>query len=202
MSSFNPVTFEHEIATVRAEDTASETARRAKRKAEAALFEAVIEKARPVLKAIGTRPKLGEQIRHHADVNYDGGQRTTEHADFRAVLLGGDDEPSWDCPRANEGTSAGLGLWLREDGTLFEVKSSGSWSRWQGSSWGWAATVKEYDSPEAALNDGWVEVGSYVAAIAEAVSAAVGKRTKSIETDRARAEQVAAISALLGKGRR
>ncbi len=185
-------------ATVAAEAKEADTAREQLEAAQADLFERVIKTARPALRAIGTRPLIAYSIKHHADVNYYGGIEEEERPPWRAVCLSAESfDPTEDAPRANEGSFEGEDLAVREDGILVELRYSGSWSRWQGSSWGWTAEVIEYANPAEAIGAGWTDIDSYIERLTEALDTAIGSRKKAVAANRARAEQLGAIVSLL-----
>jgi hypothetical protein len=186
------------IASVAAEAREADAAREQLEAAQAALLERVIASVRPALRALGTRPLVAQHVAHHADVNHNGGVRTEERYPSRCVCISeGEPGPMEDTPRANEGTYHGEDLFIREDGTLIGLTYSGSWSRWQGSSWGWTAEITEYVSPLEAIAAGWARVDAYVRNLAAAVVKAEGSRKNAIAANRARAEQLTAIVALL-----
>ena len=190
-------------ATVAAEAEQADQARSELAAAQASLLSRVIDLARPALRAIGTRPKTSVSVAHHADVNYGGGVDTIERYPSRCLCLNSERPgPDEDNPRANGGAYEGADLFLREDGTLLELRYSGDWSRWQGSSWGWTAEVKEYTNPLEAIGDGWGDVDAYVATIAAALDKTVGSRETATAKNRQRAEQLGAIVSLLAKGGR
>jgi len=189
-------------ATVAAEAAQADEAQGALDIAQALLLGKVIGIARPALRAIGTRPVIAYAMRHHADVNYNGGVREKERYHMRAVCLTDSEPwPTEDTPRANEGSYSGEDLFVREDGTLIALRYTGSWSRWQGSSWGWSADVTEYESALEAIRDGWTHVDNYIARLAEALEKAVGSREKSTAASIARAEKIGAVVSLLASGK-
>jgi hypothetical protein len=201
MESKHTVDLEHlaeTAATVAAEAAEADAAREQLEAAQAALLERVIASVRPALRAIGTRPLDAYHMAHHADVNHNGGVRTEERFPFRCVCISdGEPGPMEDAPRANEGAYHGEDLFVREDGALIGFTYSGSWSRWQGSSWGWTAEITQYPTPAEAIAAGWRNVDAYVKNLAAAVAKAEGSRANAIATNRARAEQLTAIVALL-----
>lgn len=183
---------------VAAEAEEADAAREQLEAAQAALLERAIASVRPALRAIGTRPLVAWHVAHHADVNHNGGVRTEERYPSRCVCISeGEPGPMEDTPRANEGTYHGEDLFIREDGALIGFAYSGSWSRWQGSAWGWTAEITEYTTPAEAIAAGWTRVDAYVKNIVEAVTKAEGTRQNAIVANRARAEQLNAIVALL-----
>ena len=201
--NFNAKKFEETVRTVTTEATDGNQANKDRRAAEAALLDKVIEMARPALAAIGTRPVIGCNIRHHGDVNYCGGDNTEERYGSRCVLLSGDSwGPEEDFPRANAGNFEGVELAVRAPSKtsyakLIQFRYSGSWSRWQGSSWGWEAEITEYDSAAEAVADGWIDVEEYIERLGELLEKAVGKRKKRIAADKARAAKITAIKTIL-----
>jgi len=186
-------------ASVAAEAAEANAAREQLEAAQAALLDRVIASVRPALRAIGTRPLVACHVAHHADVNHNGGVRTEERFPFRCVCISdGEPGPMEDTPRANEGAYHGEDLFVREDGALIGFTYSGSWSRWQGSSWGWTAEITQYPTPAEAIAAGWRNVDAYVKNLAAAVAKAEGSRKNAIAANRARAEQLTAIVSLLG----
>lgn len=209
MNAFDPQTFEETVSQVVAEHQEAKTARMEKQEAEAALLARIIEMAKPALMAIGTRPVIRYEVAHHEDVNYCGGDRTEERTKERYVPLSDTDfEPGVDHPRANEGRYQGRTLAVRaNDGQLVCFTFSGDWSRWQGSCWGYEAEITEYESAQEALADGWHERKSvyttgprlFIQNLTEQLTNAVGKRQKSTEADRKRAEKLGAVTQLIGR---
>jgi len=197
--TFDPKKFEETVSTVAAEDNEADTARTEKRRAEAALLTRIIEMARPALFAIGTRPVIRYEVAHHADVNYGGGVHSQKRAKERYIPLSSSNfEPDEDCPQANEGRYEGRTLAVRaNDDELVCFTFSGSWSRWQGSSWGYEAEITKYWTAVDAIADGWTDVQEYIDQLSELLQAAVGKRKKSTEADLKRAEKLTALTSLL-----
>ena len=104
---FDSEKFKDMVSTVAAEETESDQAHLDRLEAEAELFGAVLQKARPALRAIGTRPVIRYHVAHHADSSYNGGIHTRERYEFRCVPLSSNDfGPAEDCPKANNHTAA------------------------------------------------------------------------------------------------
>jgi hypothetical protein len=79
-------------------------------------------------------------------------------------------------------------LFVREDGALFVLADPAA---------GQSAEVTEYATPAEAIAAGWNRVDRYVETLAEAVDKAAGTRAGTIAANRARAEQLGAVVALL-----
>lgn len=186
------------VETVVDENSQAEQAERERSSAEALLLEKVIELVRAGIRAVGDRPKISYEVRHHGDVNYGGGVSDSRRYNKRCLLLSATTwEPDEDCPRANSGSVSDRKLALREDGVLICLEYSGSFSRWQGSSFGWDAEITEYLSAEAALNDGWDDVDEYIERIDEVFARSMGGRNKWTKRMFDRAEKINAIAALI-----
>jgi len=188
------------VNKVVAEEAESSLARNDLAEVSADLLGQVVGFAKPALSAIGDRPIISHNVSHHADVNYCGGATDETRYAHRCVPLScAAFGPEEDCPRANEGRFEGRDLAARADGVLVCLEYSGSWSRWQGSSWGWQAEVTEYAGPSEAIADGWTDVEGYITHLADKLSRAVGKRKDRIEADRRRVEKLGAVVALLSR---
>lgn len=111
------------------------------RAAEVQVLEQVIALVKPALRALCGRIVATYDVSHHADVNYGGGVCKTTSREERGFCIAGDARAYEDTPQANSGGYEGQGLWLLADGTLAEIAWSGNWSRWQGSSWGYASVL-------------------------------------------------------------
>jgi len=181
---------------VAAEGQEAGDARQAQREAEAELLGRVIALVLPAIKAVGTRPTIAYRVTGHEDPNR---HRTAEERyDHRCLLLSDDRwGPVEDQPRDSAGRYEGEDLALREDGVLIELAYAGNWSRWQGSSWGWKATVTEYATPAEALGDGWTDVDGYLKRIGKALETAEGSRAKVTRAARARTAKLRAIVELI-----
>ena len=161
----------------------------------AELWNRVIGIVRPAIRSIGNRPVIDLEITGYGDV---GKQRDREvRWDHRCLPLTGDPWPVEDDCYSDGGKFKGKDLLLREDGKLVQFVYRGEWSRWQGSNHWWKASVTVYDTPEAAIDDGWVKVEKHIQRIADAVSGAAGSRDKSTKKMRARAERRGALAMLL-----
>ena len=165
------------------------------RTAEAAVLERVIEAIRPGLRALSGRIRTAVDRRHHADVNYHGGT-TEEEYDPRCGIRVAGSGPEEDCPRANAGSYEGCDLYLLSDGSFLELTYEGSWSRWQGSSWGWTS-VATILSPREVMDEYALDP------IVQTISAAVSKaatsegRAKRSAAAKERAEKLRALTTLL-----
>jgi hypothetical protein len=190
-------------ATVATEAAQADQARAELWTAQAELLGRVIDLARPALRAIGTRTKIAVSVAHHADVNFNGGVDTIEWLSSRALCLSNEKPgPREDTPRANTGTYHGRDLFLVENGTLIGLHYSGTWSRWEGSSWGWSAELVYYEELLDIFLDKWSDVEEYVSTIAAALEKAAGSRQGATKAARERTAQLQAVVALLGKSGR
>lgn len=181
--------------TIAAENAASEQAYVARIEAETALLERAVSLVLPALKGISTRPVVHNRC--WWPTNVETASRSTR-AEWRGLLVAGDAEPERDCPRANDGESNGCGLYLRADGTWCELTHSGYWSNWQGASSEWTAKEKTLTSAQVAAE---YDAPDIIASIADALTAAKGKRTEPTKKQLARAEQFRAIVALTTGGK-
>lgn len=191
---FNPTIIESTIQSVSTEYEEATQERKARETAESELLATIIVKIRPVLRAVGSRLQIAFAVAHHADFNQ--GKQTPTFTKERYLCVAGNDSAVEDCPQANGGAYRGRGLFVREDGVLAVVRWGGDWSRWQGSCWGWEGTLSEYTDALSVVRDGW-KLQTILDNIADALEATVGTRTKAINADRTRAEDVRAVSHLL-----
>jgi hypothetical protein len=167
-------------------------------KASADILSIAIQKVKPILSAVGTRPVIAYRVQHHADVNYDGGRYDGDRYKYRCVCLSnGDFGPDKDFVRANSGRYEGKDLALRSDGQLIELSYSGTWSRWQGSSYGYTAEVTVYIDVISAIKDGWIDVPVYLENLTSCLLSAVGKKKKRADSDRQLAQKLSALRELL-----
>jgi hypothetical protein len=168
-------------------------AKDAEEAAEAALLEKVVEAVRPALRALASRVKTADRVEHFADVDR---QRETETlATWRGLCLTGTPGPLRDNPRDNRGSYEGSDLFLLVDGTFVELAYGGSWSRWQGSSWGWKTTERTMTIAEVAHE---YKLEPIVEALSEALDQHTqGGRPARAKAMRERAAKLAALVALI-----
>ena len=177
---------------VNEQHVAMETAYSAAREAEAELLTAIIAAVRPGLRALCSRLESSREVVGHGDVNRQ--RYTTRHfKNWRGVVVAGDGRRE-DNPRDNRGCWEGSELVLREDGSLVELSYEGDWSRWQGSNWGWRATLTVL-TPLQAVADYEVEaVADRLAGLLQRqLDGRAAKRTQAAQNRAARLHALAAL---------
>lgn len=172
---------------------ALDTAADEERTAETALLERIVELVRPALKALATRPVIEERHTGHATMT---ARHHTVRADFRGVCLSDDNPgPLEDNGRDNTGAYCGSDLFLLDDGTFAELEYEGTWSRWQGSTSEWTATVKRLTPKEVAAE---YDLDQIIPRLHKHLVAYVtGNASKRAAAMHERAERLAAIAKLL-----
>lgn len=164
--------------------------------AEALLLARVIEIVGPTaLAAVATRPEIAFTICDHAGDTHD---ESTERATWRGVLLSCAPQavgPERDCERGNAGTYSGSDLFLLPDGTFRELVYAGTWSKWQGSSWGWTSDERSLSLPEVAAEYQLEKLLGHLRARLESV--ANGNAPARAKQARTRAARVQALLTLL-----
>jgi len=164
--------------------------------AETALLEAVIERVRPGLRAIATRP-IAEEVAHDIGTHTQWDEPTTYHEP--CVCLS-DDKMSPDEERRSHGVVySGERLVLLVDGTLAQLEWSGERPQWQGSTSVMRSSLARYESVGEAVADGWANVEIYIRTLADRLERAQGTRDKITKISRDRAAKLAAITELLKK---
>jgi len=179
-------------AQVGAEYTQSVEAIADRDAAEAELLAALVEKVRPALRALSSPIKSG--YRHFWTDNVRTASTDTWH-DARGLLVAGE-APLRDYPHANTGSYEGSELYLLTDGTFAECDYEGTWSRWQGATSEWTCGLLRLADARAALVHWKLE--DIVAGISAALEKQAGTRAKVVKAAAERAEQVRALSSLLG----
>lgn len=180
-------------ATVGAEYDAARAAHDAELHAVFELWRAFIAAARPALRAIASRPKIDSDgtLADVAGIHVCGDKRVASE--------------TWRNGREqNRGVYSGAGLYVDPDGSFFDLTYSGEWSRWQGESSEWTATVATYSTIEDvekawAISPSLVE--GWISALAEQIAAAQGTRAKATAAATARAERLVALATLLRGGK-
>lgn len=172
--------------TVAAEHEAYKAATAAEREGEVALLQAVIETARPALRAITSRIKTSNCL-------------GSEYYSLRGLYLdpGGSVGPSSD-QRGNQtrGSYVGADCFLLTDGSILRLKYAGSWSQWQGEACSWESEDKIV--PLESLTSR--EIHDAIRAIGAALkNQADGNKPKRTAASVERAAKIAAVTALLAK---
>lgn len=158
---------------------------------EAALLDRVVEIVRPALRALSSRPLVGQRTCWPDRVST---ATADTRADWRGVRLAGDG-PDEDHPRANDGAYEGTDLYLRPDGTWSRLRYSGTWSRWQGATSEWEAEVEVLATAQVVRT---YEVADLVRALLAACERQLaGNATARTAAARQRAAKLAALVALL-----
>jgi hypothetical protein len=185
------------VAPLIAAHEESERAALEVRDAEVALVTKILEAVRPAVRALGSRPQVGDEY------VVDGVQGEQPRAAWRGIVLtcapkdAGPTRKKHHSHNDTDGSYVGYDAFLREDGSIVELSYSGHWSQWQHSRCSWEATervlsvadfVDEYEPsrPE-----------DLVKHLQEVVDAA-GDRSKRTAAMSARAEKLRAVTALLG----
>ncbi len=184
---------EEKAQTVAAEFAEATNAQMAALKAEAALLERVVAAAKPGLKAVSSRPEVGERTWWPTNTY---STTDTKRADWKALQVAGTGVHE-DHPSANIGNYIGEALYLTPEGGFILHTYTGAWSRWQG------ATSKWEVEHEANL-DLLEVVESYdVSDIIQAINAALMKhdRSKFTKAQTERAEKFSALATLLRAGK-
>lgn len=162
--------------------------------AEGALLAAVIEKVRPALPALACRMEQSYAVTAFGDVDK---QREEEEPfqDLGGLLLCGDGDAVRDNPTDQRGNFRGAGLYLMADGALVTLIYRGTWSRWQGSGWGWVATKTEL-TPQAAA--ALFDLDGCVDAIEKALrSQLAGRKDRNTKAAADRATKLRALAELI-----
>lgn len=156
----------------------------------AALLDAVVTRIRRALPALSSRVLV-----HYRSWWISSAQTAskTKHADWRGLLVWGDDEPEMDHPSANRGNFTGEGVWIDSKGNWWMVEYGGIWSRWQGEGDEWEATCTKLSTAEVAQCAGARHV---IDAIADAIESHVGTRAKSTQAAQRHAARLAAMRKL------
>lgn len=162
-------------------------------KEEAGLLAASIETVRPALSAITYKIKSSERTFWPDSVTTATEYESYQHDGLRLAGAG----PTRDYPSANDGQYEGRALYLLEDGSLVNVRYTGTWTRWQGRSSGWEAQFTPVTCREAM--DQW-EIEECVRHIATALQKQVdGKLSDATEAAKSRAAKLSALAELLKK---
>lgn len=166
------------------------------RAARVALLARVLEIARPALRAVCQRIRIGRVTRWHGNVTTSDEDTWSERR-YLALGVGPGREGAGESPHDNAGEVTGWDLYLRDDGDLHVGTWSGSWSRWQGAGSEDALDLESvtcYQTVERTVADG--EDERVISALADALRKQAGKRDAQAPRDRAK--QIAAVAALLG----
>lgn len=160
--------------------------------AEVALLTRLVEKLRPALPALTSRIKAESLTRWHDNAYTATTCRNWDGPD--GVCVAGDG-PVDDHPRDNAGRTTGWRLYLLENEGWLEVDYDGTWSRWQGASYGWKATCKVIDAARALEI---AHIDDVLAALGKALDAHLkGNLAANTAKALARAEQLRAVLALI-----
>lgn len=163
------------------------------RDAETAVLEAVIAAARPALKAISYRIKVGNRMWWPNNVQ---AAEADEYHSVRGIRIAGSG-PSRDFPQSDSGEYEGTALYLMSDGTLAQLTYTGTWSRWQGASQEWTASIRPV-TPRQAMNR-W-DLGDCVESLRAALQKQLdGGAKKQTQAAKERAERLTAIAQLIKK---
>lgn len=177
--------------TVATEHEALTSAITDRQKAEASLLARVVEALTPALPALVSPIRTSERTYWPTSATT---ATVYDTHDARGIRVDGDG-PEQDHPSANEGQYEGKALYLMESGTFAVLRYEGHWSRWQGATSEWEAEVVPLTVEEVPAN-GW-DVDEVVKALAASLASHVGKRTKTTQKARERADKLAALARLL-----
>ena len=170
----------------------SVTARAEQLDAEAELLSCVVERVRPAIGTLASRPVVASRTWWPERTC-----PTTDEtrADWRGLCLTTPLGPVEDHPRANEGGYGGEDLFLLPDGSWRELSYSGSWSRWQGASSSWEASPRDLSIRDVVRE---YRCQDLISRVAEALDRDLaGKREQAAKAARDRAEKLRALTRLL-----
>lgn len=177
------------VTQVAEEKAADEAAALQVRAVEVMLLAVVVEKVKPALRALATRPRTA-----YTHWNSDRADEDT-HAQWAGLLVSGDGKPQCDGGRDdNAGELSGQGLYLLADGTWRTLDYAGNWTRWDKAC---AQMTTKCDTWTLDEVVGAFDVDEIVAAIAKALAAQVGKRVDGTKAKLARAEKLAALATMM-----
>ena len=181
--------------TVAAEHEAHVAAIEAEHAAEVELLRAVIEMARPALKAIASRIKTENHWGSTGNGVYPWGEEA--HYEQRGLYLDPDDTVGPGRSRRgdqNRGSYVGADRFILVDGSILELEYDGQWSQWQGETSGWTSTqavvpLEKLSSEQ--IHDAIRAIGAALQKQAD------GNKTKRTAASIARATKITAMTALL-----
>ena len=183
--------------TVAAEHEAHVAAIEAEHAAEVELLRAVIEMARPALKAIASRIESSSRWGSTGNGLYP--WEEIEYCGRRGLFLDPDTTAGPTRERRgdqNRGSYVGTDLFLMTDGSILGMEYNGHWSQWQGETSGWTSEVQNI--PLETLTSR--EIHDAIRAIGAALQKqADGHKNKRTVAALERAAKIAAVTALISK---